>query len=175
MLKEFEKEYMKRYWHIQRAQWHNYFENESYNLSEIDEEIYHIIKTFKNKIQPIDRKSQIASLIINKDLVDRNPVVSDIRNRIDNQDNYSDYIPEEIKSDRYKYKLTLSNNMKNDVEKLMYTRNELSKEMGFGSYPELVLAVEEINKNNLFQSLNNFLENNLPKAKNIIKKYNIKW
>jgi Zn-dependent M32 family carboxypeptidase len=65
--------------------------------------------------------------------------------------------------------------MKDDVKKLMCARNELSKEMGFGSYPELILRVEEIDKNNLIRSLQKYLKTNLPRAREIIKKYDIKW
>jgi hypothetical protein len=166
---------MDRYWKLQTAQWYNYFEDENYNLSEIDAEIYTIVKLFNEEIQSIDRKSKIASLLIKKDLVDKNPLVAEIRNRIDNLDNYSNNISEDIKADRYQYKLALSYKMKDDVKKLMNTRNDLSKQMGFNSYPELVLTTEEIDKDNLVHSLNEFLESNLPKAKEIIKKYNIKW
>ncbi|MBW9159027.1 hypothetical protein G9F71_012735 [Clostridium sp. FP2] len=175
MLIEFEKDYMNKYWKIQRAQWCNYFENENYNLSQIDAEIYDTVKLFNKEVQPIDRKSKIASLLMQKDLVDKEPLVSEIRNRIDNLDNYSDNISEDIKADRYQYKLALSYKMKDDVKKLMNTRNALSKQMGFDSYPELVLITEEIDKDNLVHSLNGFLESNLPKAIEIIKKYNIKW
>lgn len=175
MLTEFEKEYMDKYWKLQRAQWYNYFKDENYDLSEIDAEIYKVVKLFNKEIQPLDRKSKIASLLIKKDLLDKNPLVSEIRNRIDNIDNYSDNISEDIKADRYQYKLALSYKMKDDVKKLMSTRNDLSKQMGFDSYPDLVLKAEEIDKDNIVHSLNEFLESNLPKAKEIIKKYNIKW
>ena len=175
MLIEFEKEYMDKYWKLQRAQWYNYFEDENYNLSEIDADIYDTVKLFNKEIELIDRKSKIASLLIKKDLVDKNPLVSEVRNRIDNFDNYSDNISDDIKADRYQYKLALSYKMKDDVKKLMKARNDLSKQMEFDSYPELVLITEEIDLVNLVHSLNEFLESNLPKAKEIIKKYNIKW
>jgi peptidoglycan hydrolase-like protein with peptidoglycan-binding domain len=175
VLIEFEKEYMDKYWKIQTAQWCNYFENENYNLSEIDADIYDTVKLFSKQVQPIDRKSKIASLLMQKDLVDKDPLVSEIRNRIDNLDNYNDNISEDIKANRYQYKLALSYKMKDDVKELMNTRNALSKQMGFDSYPDLVLTTEEIDKDNLIHSLNEFLESNLPKAIEIIKKYNIKW
>jgi hypothetical protein len=57
----------------------------------------------------------------------------------------------------------------------MNTRNALSKQMGFDSYPDIVLRPEEIDKDTLIHSLNEFLESKLPKAIEIIKKYNIKW
>jgi hypothetical protein len=175
MFKEFEKKYIEKYWEIQSAQWKNYFEKENRNLSKIDAEIYDVVKLLGKDIKPADRESQIAAFIIKKDLVDKNPFVSKIRNRIDNLDNYNDDISETVKADRYQYKLVLSDKMKDDVKELINLRNGLAKQMGYDSYPQLVLITEEIDKNNLVNSLNEFLENNLPKAKEIIKKYNIKW
>lgn len=175
MLINFEKEYMDKYWKLQTAQWNNYFENKNYNLNDLDLEIYNFIKQYISKINSSDRKSQVAVSIIKKDYVDKNPDVSILRNRIDNEDNYCCNIPEFIKANKYKYKLALSKNMKEDVIELMKVRNYLSKQLEFNSYPELIFVTEEIDKNNIIRSLNRFLDCNLSKAKKIIKKYNIKW
>ena len=169
------KEYMDKYWKLQTAQWNNYFENKNYNLNDLDLEIYNFIKQYISKINSSDRKSQVAVSIIKKDYVDKNPDVSILRNRIDNEDNYCCNIPEFIKANKYKYKLALSKNMKEDVIELMKVRNYLSKQLEFNSYPELIFVTEEIDKNNIIRSLNRFLDCNLSKAKKIIKKYNIKW
>lgn len=175
MLIDFEKEYMEKLWEQRTAQWNNYFENKNYNLNELDTEIYNLAKLNLEKIHSIDRRSQIAVSIIKKDLVDKNPVSSILRNKIDNKENYCFNIPEFIKADKYKYKLALSERMKEDVIKLMNVRNFLSKQLGFNSYPELIFSTEEIDKNNIICSLNRFLDCNLSKAKKIIKKYDIKW
>lgn len=175
MLIEFEKEYMDKYWKLRTAQWNNYFENKNYNLTDLDIEIYNFIKQYIDKIHSLDRKSQVAVSIIKKDFVDKNPDVSILRNQIDNKDNYCCNIPEFIKANKYKYKLALSKNMKEDVIKLMKVRNYLSKQLEFNSYPELIFVTEEIDKNNIIRSLNRFLDCNLSKAKKIIKKYDIKW
>ncbi|WP_427338463.1 hypothetical protein [Caloranaerobacter sp. DY30410] len=54
-------------------------------------------------------------------------------------------------------------------------RNRIAKEIGFSSYPDLVLETDEIEKKSLIKLLNQYLNKNLPKAKEIIKKYNISW
>lgn len=82
MLLRFENEYMKKYWEVQPQQWSNYFEDSNYNLSNVDADIYKISNVYHNKIQITDGKSEIATLIINKNLVDKNPLVSDLRNSI---------------------------------------------------------------------------------------------
>lgn len=175
MLIEFEKKYMEKYWMLRNAQWNNYFENKNYNLNDLDIEIYNLVIQYLNKIYSTDRRSKVAVSIIKKELVDKNPVVSILRNKIDNEENYSCIIPEFIKTDKYKYKLALSEKMKEDVIKLMSVRTTLSKQLEYNSYPELIFATEEIDKNNIIRTLNRFLECKLPKAKKIIKKYNIKW
>lgn len=175
MFVQFEKAYLNKYWELQTAQWCNYFEDGNYNLNEIDKQIYDIVKLYSKKILPIDRKGKVASLIIQKDLIDKSPLVSEIRNRIDNIDNYNYGISEDIKTNRYKYKSALADKMKDDVAKLINARNTLAKQMSFKSYPDLVLNSEEINMKNLINSLNKFLEDNLSKAKELIDKYNIKW
>jgi hypothetical protein len=175
MLIEFEKKYMDKYWKLRTTQWNNYFENKNYNLNELDTKIYNLVKQNLEKIHSIDRRSQVTVSIIKKDLVDKNPVSSILRNKIDNEENYRCNIPEFIKADKYKYKLALSENMKEDVIKLMNVRNFLSKQLGFNSYPELIFATEETDKNKIIRSLNRFIDCNLSKAKNIIKKYDIKW
>lgn len=175
MVEEFEYVYMEKYWNAQLFQWCNYFEQDNYDLSSIDNEIFNIAKKYHNVIKPIDRKSKIACLQIEKDLVDKNPLVSELRNRIDNQENYNSSIPPQLKENRYNYLLELSSRMKSDVIELMRLRNKISKELGHSSYPELVLRTEEINKDTIVNLLNNFVEENMDKVLKLIEKYNIKW
>ncbi|ERI91070.1 hypothetical protein HMPREF1982_03435 [Clostridiales bacterium oral taxon 876 str. F0540] len=175
MIEEFEYAYMKKYWNIQLFQWCNYFENGNYDLSLIDNEMFNIVHKYYCLIKPIDRRSKIAYLQIKKDLVDKNPLVSELRNRIDNQENYNKSIPPQLEENRYNYLLELSSRMKSDVVKLMNIRNKLSKEVGYSSYPELVFKTEEINKEMLVNLLNSFVEENINKVLKLIAKYNIKW
>ena len=175
MIDEFESIYMEKYWNIQMFQWCNYFEGGNYNLSEVDNEIFNVVKIFNNRIKTTDRKSKIACLLMERDLVDKSPITSILRNYIDNQDNYNQGIPPEVKKNRYDYKSALSLRMKDDVLKLINIRNKLAQEAGFFSYPELVLVTEEIDKDKLINLLNKYVENNLPKVLELIKRYDITW
>lgn len=173
MLKDFEGRYLARYWELQKQQWCNYFDESSYDLSKLDNEMYKLVCLYSDKIKVSDRKSQIANLFIRRELVDKNPHVSQLRNRIDCLENYSENIPKEIREDNCKYKLEMARKMKKDVLSLMDMRNSLAIDSKYNSYVDLVLITEEIDKKKLIKLLNDFLDKNLYKAKEIIKKYNI--
>lgn len=96
MIEEFESTYMGKYWNIQMFQWCNYFEGGNYNLSEVDNEIFNIVKIFHKIIKPTDRKSKIACLLMERDLVDKNPMTAKLRNYIDNQENYNQCLLQEL-------------------------------------------------------------------------------
>lgn len=67
----------------------------------------------------------------------------------------------------------MARKMKRDVLSLMDMRNSLAIDSKYNSYIDLVLITEEIDKEKLIKLLNDFLDKNLYKAKEIIKKYNI--
>lgn len=173
MLEDFENLYLDKHWKLKRQQWSNYFEEDSYDLSILDNEIYELVKLYSDKIKIADRRSQVANLLIQKELVDKNFQVSQLRNRIDNLENYSKDIPCEVKKDNYKYKLAMARKMKKDVLDLMNIRNSLAIDKGYVSYADLILNTEEIDKEKLINLLNDYLDKNLDKAKGIINKYNI--
>lgn len=175
MIDNFEDEYMWKYWELQRAQWSNYFEGGNLDLSKFDLEIYKIAKKFNGKVSQEDRRDRVASLIIIKDLVEKNPLVSNLRNKLDSIDNYTKNMSKDIKENNMIYNLALANEMKEDVLELINIRNHLSTELGFSSYPDLILSAEEIDRSNLINLLNDFVEKNLNKARKIIEKYNISW
>lgn len=173
MLRDFEKQYLANYWELQKQQWNNYFEESCYDLSIIDNEIYKLVCLYLNKIKIFDRKSQVAKLITRRELVDKDPHVSKLRNRIDNLENYNKNIPREIREDNHKYKLEMARRMKKDVLNLMDIRNSLAINNEYSSYVDLVLSTEEIDKEKLLKLLNDYLDKNLYKARGIIKKYSI--
>ncbi|NMM62616.1 hypothetical protein HBE96_07900 [Clostridium sp. P21] len=175
MIKEFEYTYMNKYWNNQMFQWCNYFEEGKYDLSGVDNEIFKIVMRFNKIIKPIDRKSKVACLIMNRDLVDKSPKVAKLRNYIDNKSNFNYDVLPEVKKNRYNYKLEMALRMKNYVLNLIKIRNSSAKQLGFSSYPELVLTTEEIDKSKLIRLLNKYVDDNLPKALDLIKKYDITW
>lgn len=173
MIDKFEQEYLKYYLDSKIFQWKNYFENGKYDLSSIDDEIYQVVCKYNGLIKPSDRKSKIAHSLIQRNLIEKNPLVTNLRNHIDNLENYKQNIP--LNLDRNSYLIEVSTRMRNDVIKLMNIRNSLAKELGYSSYPDLILNTDGIDKNALTKLLKEYLNANLPIAKKLINKYNIKW
>lgn len=173
MIEKFEQEYLEYYWKNKMFQWKNYFENGNNDLSYIDVNIYKIVNKYNGLIIPSNRKSKLAHSLIQKDLIEKNPMVSNLRNHIDNLDNYTQNIP--VNLDRSNYLIEISSKMKHDVLDLMNNRNYLANELGYSSYHDLILKTEEIDKNTLINLLNEYVSANLPIVKDLIDKYNIKW
>ncbi|GFN37006.1 hypothetical protein [Tepidimicrobium xylanilyticum] len=149
MLKDFEKLYLEKHWELKKQRWCNYFEEGNYDLSVLDSEICKLVCLYSNKIKVTGPKSEFANLLIARELVDKDFEVFQLRNRIDNLDNYDENIPHEIRKDNYKYKLEMARRMKKDVLQLMDMRNALAIKFGYDSYPELVLTTEGIDKEKL--------------------------
>ncbi len=64
----------------------------------------------------------------------------------------------------------MANKMKKDVLQLMKIRNALAIENGYDSYPDLILETNGVDYKELNILLHNYLEKNLHKAIEIIKK-----
>ncbi|HSH36310.1 hypothetical protein [Schnuerera sp.] len=173
MLNTFKNEYLKLYRESKEQQWDNYFEGGNHDLGILDNKIYELVNKYSNKIEILDRESQVANLIIIREKVDRNQEVSKLRNYIDDLENYGADISEEIKKDDYRYRSVMANKMKKDVLQLMKIRNALAIENGYDSYPDLILETNGVDYKELNILLHNYLEKNLHKAIEIIKKYNI--
>lgn len=105
MITDFEEEYLKYNSGLKEQQWGNYFEGANYDLSLGDEEIYRLVNRYLDKIETFSRKGKIIEIIIYRELVEKNPVVSKLRNYIDNLDNYSQDLPEEIHGDKERLKI----------------------------------------------------------------------
>ena len=175
MLREFEKRYVALWSELQHQQWCNYFEEQHHDLSLLDEKLYKLVQSYADVMETSQRKGQVAASIIRRELVDKDPVVSKLRNFIDDLDNYKQDIPKEIQKDTYRHKLEIAKRMKPDVLRLMDMRNSLAIKQGYKSYVDLVFATEEIDKEKLIALLNDYLDENLVKARKLIKKYDISF
>lgn len=173
MIDKFEQEYLDYYWKSTMHQWENYFESGNYDLSPIDGDIYKVVCKYQGLIIPSDKKSKIAHSLIQRNLIEKNPFVANLRNHIDNLEDYKENIP--VNLDRNSYLIEVSKRMRNDVIKLTNTRNTLAKELGYSSYPDLILKTENIDKDALINLLKEYVNSNLPTVKKLIDKYNIKW
>lgn len=183
--------YTQLIWDLRLLQWRNYFENGAYDLSSLDNQFFILAKHFLNPIDltPTDRQSGILQMLVGRDLVDKNPAAARLRNRLDNPDNYRDNdegIPDANRdacadssasatTRTTDARLSMALKIRPDVLDLMHIRNGLAKDQGYHSYPDLVLATEELNRERLINLLQEYLAANLPKAQNLIAKYNIRW
>ncbi|MGB4002666.1 MAG: hypothetical protein WBL59_07330, partial [Bacillota bacterium] len=113
--------------------------------------------------------------IIARELVDRQPGVSSLRNRIDNLENYERDLPKAIREDKYRCRLEMAKRMKPDVLRLMGMRNSLAVKQGYASYVDLVLHTDEVDKSKLVTLLNEHLKKNLVKAREPVKRYNMSF
>lgn len=187
--------YTQLIWDQRLLQWRNYFENGAHDLSFLDNQFFILARHFLNPIEltPADRQSEILQMLIGRDLVDKNPAAAKLRNRLDNPDNYRDSSESTPDANRdvsagasasasvdatdrtTDARRAMALKMRPDVLNLMHIRNGLAKDRGFYSYPELVLAIEELDRDHLINLLQEYLASNLPKAQHLIAKYNIRW
>jgi hypothetical protein len=169
-------------WDLRLLQWSNYFEGGVHDLSLLDSQFFMLAKQFLSRyasaFTPTDRQSEIVRTLLSRDLVDKNPAAAKLRNRLDDWNNYRDddsASASSATSSTTDRRLALARKMRSDVLDLMYIRNGLAKDQGYHSYPDLVLATEELNRERLIKMLHDFLDANLPHAQHLIKKYDIHW
>ena len=167
--------YLDKFWKFQQCQWDNYVNGAKHNLTELDADIFKIIEAVKDKIEASGKEREVINSVIVRDLVDRYPEVSTLRNRLDNWDNYSQGITADQKNDQNQYHFILATRMRDDVIQLMRVRDYLAKNLGFKSYVDLVFFTEGIDVKGVTKLLEDYLEVNLPVAKEIIAKYKITW
>jgi hypothetical protein len=142
LAEEFERRYLELFWGRQRLQWENYVAGAGHNLSSVDDKIYTLMVQNKDGFELPGRQGQVVDAIINRELVDKHPQVAQLRNQLDDWENYAAGLSEARKRDLALYRLTLAQRMKPDVLRLMQIRQHLARELGFPSYVELVLGEE---------------------------------
>ncbi len=170
MLEQFEAQYMELHWHYNQILWNHYFNEGHDDLNQIDEKIYQLVSHFKDKIKNKNRKSLIANLIIAKNLVEKDKDVSRLRNKLDEWNNYNQSIPSHLSINEKKE--IIAKRMRQDVLHLMELRNRKSIDMGYKSYPDLIMTHDELDLQKVICLLKKYLDANLSYTKELIKKYN---
>ncbi len=173
MLDSFERQYMQLRRRLQKEQWQNYFQGGQNDLTIMDGEIYALAEHFEGKIKGQGRKAEIARLWLTRELVDKAPAISALRNRLDDFSNYDADFPVHIKENRLFYRRALAQKMRADVLDLMTLRDSLACAKGYNSYVDLVLATEGLKRERLLTLINSYLNENLPLARQLINKYEI--
>ncbi len=148
---ELEHAYMTAYWTRQRAQW-NLYAGES--KLETPDSGLGVAENILQQSTPDDRRSSVLRLAAQRDVVDLEPTIKALRDRLDADDGYGAEIDLHEKAVR----------MMPDTLQLMRRRSSRAICCGAASYPALVLASEELDAQWLRRFLDEFLERNLPAA-----------
>lgn len=169
-----QQRYLQLFFALQQAQWENYSENSGHNLAAIDDAIYTCLLDPGESTDISGREAAIWHSIQRRGLVDKQPAVSLLRNRLDDWDNYSLGLPPAGEGPAGR-RLLLAAKMQPDVLRLMQLRTRLARQMGYLSYPELVLQSEELDLAWVQQLVNEYLEQHLDTARQLIQEHRITW
>ena len=165
----FERKFIELYQKKNLWQWKNYRLDQNNDLNIVNKEIHQLLRESGGNIKFSGRKQDVYQQIYVKNMVENNPKVAALRNKLDNPNNYKSDSSENLDS------IKLAKRMRNDVLKLMEVRNNVAQKLGFESYPGLIFYSEELKKSEVVNGIRNYLDNNLDKAIKVIKKYQFNW
>ncbi len=151
-------------------QWENYVEGKSNDLNKINEKIFSLIKEIdENKFE--GRKRDYFNKIKLKYLIENDPDVASLRNKLDDRANYNNDLDKSAED--YQYRLALS--LREDVVNLIKIRNQKAKDYGFSGYPEMIFQSEELDKEKVEEEIKDYLYSRIDKTNKLIEKYNLNW
>jgi hypothetical protein len=172
---EFERGYLELFWRRQRHQWDNYVVGASHDLCAVDDEIFRLVVSHKGSLEAPGRRGKVLRDIVARELVEKHPDAARLRNRLDDRADYDHAFSAMQRSDPVQYKRLLAQRMKPDVLELMRVRQCLARDLGFPSYVALVLSTEGLELEWIVTLLEEYVEENLPTAKALIKRYDMSW
>ena len=174
-IEELESRYMELFWRQKRSQWENYVDEAHHDLCAYDEQIFALLSPYQGTLEGGTRCEKVLNAIIDRACVDSHPRVAQLRNRLDDRDNYTCDIESIDKRDRIRFRQLLSERMREDVLQLMRQRQCLARRLGYGSYPELVLWADELDPEPVRALLLEQMKRGLPVVTALAKSYGIKW
>jgi len=174
-IEELESRYMELFWRQKRSQWENYVDEAHHDLCAYDEQIFALLCPYQGVLEGGTRWEKVLNAIINRSCVDSHPRVAQLRNRLDDRDNYAGDIESIDKRDHIRFRQLLSGRMREEVLQLMQERQRLARRLGYGSYPELVLWAEELDLEPVRASLLDQIKRRLPIATGLAKDYGVRW
>ena len=153
-------------------QWENYALDKEHDLNLINREIQELfVRTGENN--PFSgRKKEIFQRFSFSNIVENDPQVAFLRNRIDNLSYYEQGLD---KSDPLKFRLQLAKRTREDVLRLMEKRNSRAQKLGFSSYPDLIFYAEELNKEEVEAGIEKYFNENKEEAAELVKKLDLSW
>jgi hypothetical protein len=164
--------YLQLFFRLQLAQWENYAAGAKHDLAALDGEIYACLRDGELSAGDLTAETLIFWGVRRRGLVDRDPAVSRLRNRLDDWDNYLGGL---LPVDPAERRRLLAERMRPDVLQLMQLRDRLAREQGFPSYPELVLQTEGLDPGWVRQTVADYLHRHLDEARELIATNKIQW
>lgn len=169
---EFENKLVKLIEKQKLLQWENYALDKNNDLNKINHKIFNLVNNFNpDNIFDNKRKREIFKNLHKKLLVENDPVISKLRNKLDNNDNYN----KGLNNGESDFKSKLAHRMREDVIELIHLRNKKAVQLGFSSYPDLIFNYEELNKKKVINIIKDYLKNNIEKANHLIRKHELTW
>ena len=174
-IEELECRYMELFWAQRRSQWENYVDEAHHDLCTYDEQAFELLSPYQGALEGHTRLEKVLNAIIDRACVDSHPHVAQLRNRLDDRDNYTCNIQSIDQRDRIRFLQLLSGRMREDVLQLMRQRQCLARRLGYGSYPELVLWSEDLDLEAIRVFLLDQIKRSLPAAAALAKGYEVRW
>ncbi len=157
----FEERYLDLFFRWQRYQWENYASDGSWDLNEVDAQLFSLFDSTRDMPRPAGRRGEVLGHIIDRGLVDQHPEVARLRNRIDTMH------PRSAAVDRGQLRTT--------VLRLMHLRDGLAQERGHPSYVDLVLGIQDFDRDEIRALVEGYLHGNLDEAVGLIARHELTW
>lgn len=161
---------------MEAKQFENYYFDRNHDLNKINKRIYNLLYSFQQNEELTGRKEQVFNCIYYRYMVENSPEVAELRNKLDIGRRRKEYLDSETTSPKSRdprQKLAL--NMRDDVIKLINKRNDKAKDLDFATYPDLIYYCNELQRKIVEKKTENYLQNNLGRANEIIANYNRKY
>ncbi len=156
-----QKEYLKKFFDLQRQQWHNYADSANHDLSALNLDIYKLLShpattPVQSAVQ--GRQAQVWQLVRQRELVDRHPQVATLRNWFDTGSGERDLPAARTKA-----------------LELFTLRDSLAREAGFDSYAALAMDSQELSLPAVEALAADYLEKHAFECKGLANKYGLAW
>jgi hypothetical protein len=151
------KEYLKKFFDLQRLRWHNYADDAGHEVLALEAEIYKLLE-HPAPVSGDKRQALLWNLVRRRELIEMHPRVGELRNWFDSAADERD-LPK----------------AKANALELLHLRDTLSRAAGASSYAELALESQELSLPVVEGILSDYLLKHAFECKGLANKYGIRW
>lgn len=174
VLAKFSRQYLKYYYQGQKQLWANYFDGGTYNINRLDNSIFYLLTDYQGQFSDDDKDLKKANQIIARGLVDKDPQVAVLKNRLEQVENYQGS-DDFFQLDPLNQKIVLAMNKKQDVQKLQGLREQLAKRQGYSSYQQLIQKTDQLPADYHQKVIIPYWQNSKSRAQKLITKYGLTY